>query len=194
MRLKTCSISVGGCCAVLVVNLTKTALYLLSNQRKVIANFDKGGDILLFSLEHLHTHRHTHTDSDAYTFNIIPPRGTGKSSIHVGWAEGCCRALQRLLVGLLRVSDLQPHNPRDGGCCVATARQHHPTAGSGHQGVRVLSLRMWQIRCDMSVHAWEHRPLSLILVQYTPPPPPPPPPPSVSFSGTQTPPHTETDT
>lgn len=70
-------------------------------------------------------------------------------------------------VGLLRVTDLQPRSPRDGGCCVTGARQHYPTLqGQGTRDYGVLSLQMWQIRCDMSVRAQEHRPLSLILVYY----------------------------
>lgn len=62
-------------------------------------------------------HAHTHTDAP---MRCLPPGCRQEFNIcGVSWS---CWALQRLPEGLQRVSDLQAHNPRDGGCCVATAR------------------------------------------------------------------------
>lgn len=107
-------------------------------------------------------HTYTHRDVPTHTQNHVSPWcrqkfnkcGMSRSSTPVvasGVAEGQWSAA--------------PQSQRR-GCCVATPRQHYQAVGSGHQRLRVLSLWMWQIWCDMSVHAQEHRPLSLIPLRF----------------------------
>lgn len=105
--------SVGG-------ELHENTSYLLSNKLKEFS-------LLLMAkvISFMHTCSHTHS--------IMSPHGAGKSSTCLGWAEGGCWALQRLPVGLLRVSDLQPHNPGD----MAVVWLHHDdTTRQWGQGTR----------------------------------------------------------
>lgn len=124
-----------------------------------------------------------HTQRHDYTYNMMSPRGAGKSSVCVGWAEGGCWALQKLQVGLLRVSDLQPHDPRDGGCCVATppgCRVRAPeTTGALPSNV---TNTIWHVAaCLKTLPPFTHTGTQFFS-------------PSASFSGTQTPTQTGTDT